>query len=731
MARRNDWEEATRGLFVCGGLNLFQDLHFSSFYLRASLSSRTMPDYPGYSVIVAFYENGTEKYYVPLREAEVTSDWIVKRAKEDVQWLPEILAEIERRSRSLSEVFDGTDDFSDGDAEDLIALHERHATYHNALYTVARLPEALDRGRPWFSNYLRSHLASAGVPPKDLHTTFNELTHPEKSSVVAEEQDEFSTIVKRCRDDRVSFAGVPNPLMALGAELRRDLDAHRNTWAYLRYHGFRNRTLPSDSDWAQRLLSELDSTPRETANRGCSRSRTVPALDSAHEGLFRVYSEVGRVKIARRFAQLRNFYFLDRLMAQTASRLGASEWDVRCCLPEEVIASLRRHRLPRNIEERRERCAVVYRPSGETVICGEEMRRLASALEVAPDTETNPNVRHGTPACVGYAIGRANTRCQFGDLSTFTDGDILVCGALDPDLLPIVRRAAAVITEQGGVASHASLVCRELGVPTVIGVSGLAEFCANGEELEVDATLGRIVRNRSAMMDTLHVPPELERDPKSVGAKAANLAAAKEAGLRVPAFTVLSWDALAALRISDRSALASRLTAIAASLGSSRNHAARWIFRSTALDEDSLGGGPATAYVSRSFDSGDVIEAIDDFIDANTTRNYRGAVMVQRFLPAAACGVAVDDTLGDGACVVEVVSGTENLVTAGRGEMTRYSFHPNRGDLEVQGASRTDFPVIELLDWLSRVRGLFGARIAVEWGLFENEFWLYQVRRLG
>jgi len=54
--------------------------------------------------------------------------------------------------------------------------------------------------------------------------------------------------------------------------------------------------------------------------------------------------------------------------------------------------------------------------------------------------------------------------------SGFQDGDILVSSNTDPDLLDIMYRSGGVITEEGGVTSHAAIACREYEKPTIVGV---------------------------------------------------------------------------------------------------------------------------------------------------------------------------------------------------------------------------------------------------------------------
>ena len=71
-------------------------------------------------------------------------------------------------------------------------------------------------------------------------------------------------------------------------------------------------------------------------------------------------------------------------------------------------------------------------------------------------------------------------------------GDILVSIASDPDIVPAMKKAAAIVTEQGGVTSHAAIVSRELGIPCVIGTKIATKVLKDGDIVEVDATKGTV-----------------------------------------------------------------------------------------------------------------------------------------------------------------------------------------------------------------------------------------------
>ncbi|MEQ1519777.1 MAG: phosphoenolpyruvate synthase [Aestuariivirga sp.] len=76
------------------------------------------------------------------------------------------------------------------------------------------------------------------------------------------------------------------------------------------------------------------------------------------------------------------------------------------------------------------------------------------------------------------------------DIDRFVDGAILVASTTDPDWVPIMKRASAIITDHGGRTSHAAIVSRELGVPAIIGAEKATELLHNLQEITVSCAEG-------------------------------------------------------------------------------------------------------------------------------------------------------------------------------------------------------------------------------------------------
>lgn len=95
-------------------------------------------------------------------------------------------------------------------------------------------------------------------------------------------------------------------------------------------------------------------------------------------------------------------------------------------------------------------------------------------------------------SAIGDAVvtGRVCILASAADIARFEDGAILVTGTTDPDWVPIMKRAAAIVTDHGGRTSHAAIVSRELGLPAIVGAGEATRVLHPGQDVTVSCAEG-------------------------------------------------------------------------------------------------------------------------------------------------------------------------------------------------------------------------------------------------
>lgn len=98
----------------------------------------------------------------------------------------------------------------------------------------------------------------------------------------------------------------------------------------------------------------------------------------------------------------------------------------------------------------------------------------------------------GLAASAGVATGKVRVIKDESEFSKLEKGDILVTPMTKPSMVPLMEKAAAIVTDEGGLTSHASIVSRELGIPCIVGSEKATRVLEDGLIVTVDATHGKV-----------------------------------------------------------------------------------------------------------------------------------------------------------------------------------------------------------------------------------------------
>lgn len=149
--------------------------------------------------------------------------------------------------------------------------------------------------------------------------------------------------------------------------------------------------------------------------------------------------------------------------------------------------------------------------------------------------------KKGVCASSGKVTGKARICLTFEESNKLEEGEILVTYGTDFDFMNAIVKSKAIITEEGGILSHASVISRELKKPCIIAFKGITNILKNGDLIEVDATNGKIklIEEQKEEEKNINLYEGIyycsdEVDAMEVGNKAYNLAIMKRQGLNIP-----------------------------------------------------------------------------------------------------------------------------------------------------------------------------------------------------
>lgn len=196
----------------------------------------------------------------------------------------------------------------------------------------------------------------------------------------------------------------------------------------------------------------------------------------------------------RKKVNLMGFHLLDVILQWIEQKTGISKAYLLYLCFDEVEAVLKGSVTHDILKQRREEGMMVT-TNGETyqVILGAQARSLREEYEEGRGVQgESARVIQGHVASQGYAKARARIILGVADFSKFQAGEVLVTGMTRPEFVPLMKRAAAIVTNEGGITCHAAIVSRELGKPCVIGTKNATDLIKDGDMIEVRATHGTV-----------------------------------------------------------------------------------------------------------------------------------------------------------------------------------------------------------------------------------------------
>jgi pyruvate, water dikinase len=142
----------------------------------------------------------------------------------------------------------------------------------------------------------------------------------------------------------------------------------------------------------------------------------------------------------------------------------------------------------------------------------------ASGGEASTGATEKPGTElvRGLGAAPGAASGPVRIVASLESADSLEPGDVLVTHMTAPDWVPLMRKAAAIVTDSGGMTCHAAIVSRELGIPCIVGTGTATQVLRDGELVSVDAGRGSVTEGATAHAAPAHPPGPAAGSPAPV-----------------------------------------------------------------------------------------------------------------------------------------------------------------------------------------------------------------------
>ena len=303
-----------------------------------------------------------------------------------------------------------------------------------------------------------------------------ELTRPLELSFLAEEENELLKIKK--------------------AENKKEkLESHARKYAWLQnsYAG------PKKLD-ANFFKDKMRSLPNVPHRPGLSKNKIIKELDLKKSiiGMINIIDFSTVWQDRRKANILKTIGYLGTMVKEIGRRANIRP-ELLYYMGQTDIKKISRisdiKKLKADLIRRKSGSFFVCTDNSEVILYGREYR-LLQEMKHKSGKETYNKELHGSTANIGTAIGRVTICKGIESLAKVQTGDVLVSSMTRPEFMPALKKASAIITDEGGITSHAAIIARELNIPAIIGTKVATKVLKNGMLVEVKANHGivRILR---------------------------------------------------------------------------------------------------------------------------------------------------------------------------------------------------------------------------------------------
>ncbi len=213
-------------------------------------------------------------------------------------------------------------------------------------------------------------------------------------------------------------------------------------------------------------------------------------LDAKAINMFSFFSMLTDWRDGRKALAYQSNYTGDLFLHELSTRTGVRHYLLTYLSPHEIKSFSTVKKLKSTLLQRSRGCIYYQHPKTVEWFMAKDAEEMRQLLD---NRIGNSKELKGVCASKGKATGKAKIIMTKDDFDKLKQGDILVTSMTRPEHTPIMKKAAAIVTDEGGITCHAAIVSRELGVPCIIGTQSATNVLKDNDLIEVDANKG-IVR---------------------------------------------------------------------------------------------------------------------------------------------------------------------------------------------------------------------------------------------
>lgn len=489
------WEK-----FIQAGVRL---PYYMNLYIMGKLiDSPKIWDWKSSHWLVQTEKQLTTVYFNP-EEIELAREWLKKNITNNrfLENFPTVILQIENRLLNFSRLL-YFKNFENTSNQNLAKILNYFSLLFRAKFGIYSLPKIIDEA---FTKLLSEVLSSA--PTKEDYIALietNELSDYQKERI------SHLKIVKKIIDNNLqelfnkTNAEIIEETGRFHPNLYYQIEKYTKNFAWLTTS---HHVQPMNLDKA--VLNVKDSLKDATSlteleNLLQKNNQTIEKqnllikkyrLDAHDLKIIKFLCQINHFNETRKAGMSKALLWSYPLFQEIADRLNTDPVSLRQLTDKEITKSLALGIIPEKyqsiIAKRLEYYLCLLHQGKIYELNGEKAKKYFE--ENFLPTDKNLTELKGNIAQKGKAVGKARLILIEHQVEKLQEGEILIASMTDPNMLPAMKKAAAIVTDEGGITCHAAIVSRELKKPCIIATKIATKIFQDGDMIEVDAENG-IVR---------------------------------------------------------------------------------------------------------------------------------------------------------------------------------------------------------------------------------------------
>jgi phosphohistidine swiveling domain-containing protein len=440
-----------------------------------------------------FYEEGMLRFGKTLVDKFLKDKTFYESFKKEYLG---IIRDVNTTYDNLELMKDNLKEISNGElAEKYLSLIEMHRKFSAYILTCEPVMSFVDQ-------ILRQKIAkTVGSSDGKVDYAYLTLTSPDAPSFIQEERNELIHILEEIHTEGFGslFRGElksADILRRLPKNITDSIKEHAREWWWIKNNYASQPRL--DEEYFVSELKEAFEKDEKRATVQFSEEKTKClneiGADAELREIVQITGDFIYLHDIRKATVMKWIYYMNLFINEFSRRLKLDFSDAVFMTYNEITDALM-GKISTPFEE------IAARKHGVSVFDKSGVHRIFTGSEaedwkkkVFGVIEKEVEELTGNAASPGNARGKVKVLMSSSQVGDFLQGEILVASHTTPDWVVIMKKAAGIITERGGITCHAAIVSRELGIPCITGVPNVTEILKDGEIVEMDATKGVIRR---------------------------------------------------------------------------------------------------------------------------------------------------------------------------------------------------------------------------------------------